>query len=83
MGLVNYIKEIFKDDDGFASMKRFITFIAAMFVFSAYIANTFFHYQITQFILDNLMYIVIGGLGFVGLEKFAPKTTPKEESING
>lgn len=59
--------------DGSVSSKRVVTFIAFLLCATGFIANLFWGYKIDQFIFNAMMYIVIAGLGFTGLEKFAPK----------
>ena len=59
--------------DGSVSSKRVITFIAFLLCATGFLANLFWGFKIDEFIFNNMMYIVIAGLGFTGLEKFAPK----------
>ena len=82
MDLKSIIKSMFADGtDGSVSSKRVVTFIAMILVTTAFIANLFFKLKIDEFIYNSMMYIVVAGLGFTGLEKFAPKpptiTPPK------
>ena len=58
---------------GDVSSKRVVTFIAFLLCAIGFLSNLFFGFKIDQFIFDAMMYIVIAGLGFTGLEKFAPK----------
>lgn len=59
--------------DGSVSSKRVVTFSAFILCALGFIVNLFFGFKIEEFIYNSMMYIVIGGLGFTGLEKFAPK----------
>ena len=59
--------------DGSVSSKRVVTFIAFLLCAIGFLSNLFFGFKIDQFIFDAMMYIVVAGLGFTGLEKFAPK----------
>ena len=59
--------------DGSVSSKRVVTFIAFLLCATGFLANLFWGFKIDEFIFNNMMYIVIAGLGFTGLEKFAPK----------
>lgn len=59
--------------DGSVSSKRVITFLAFLLCAVGFVANMFWGFKIDEFIYNSMMYIVIGGLGFTGLEKFAPK----------
>jgi len=60
------------DDDAISS-KRVIAFIAFIVCVIAFFVDLFTDYEITQGIFDSMMWIVIAGLGFTGLEKFAGK----------
>ena len=59
--------------NGEVSSKRVVTFIAFLLCATGFLANLFWGFKIDEFIFNNMMYIVIAGLGFTGLEKFAPK----------
>lgn len=59
--------------NGEVSSKRVVTFIAFLLCAIGFLSNLFFGFKIDQFIFDAMMYIVVAGLGFTGLEKFAPK----------
>ena len=59
--------------DGSVSSKRVVTFLAFILCAVGFIANLFWGYKIDEFIYNSMMYVVIAGLGFTGLEKFAPK----------
>ena len=61
-------------EDGEAlSSKRVVAFLAFICVAVAFFVDLFSDYKITQGIYDSMMWIVVAGLGFSGLEKFAPK----------
>ncbi len=81
MDLFKHVKSMLADgDDGDAvSSKRVITFLAFLLCAVGFIADLFSNFTITPAIFDSMMYIVIGGLGFTGLEKFAPKVGKKED----
>lgn len=59
--------------DGSVSSKRVVTFLAFLLCAVGFVANMFWGFKIDEFIYNSMMYIVVGGLGFTGLEKFAPK----------
>ena len=59
--------------NGEVSSKRVVTFIAFTLCAIGFLANLFFKFKIDEFIFNAMMYIVVAGLGFTGLEKFAPK----------
>ena len=55
------------------SSKRVVAFLAFLCLMVAFFVDLFSDYKITQGIYDSMMFIVVAGLGFTGLEKFAPK----------
>lgn len=55
------------------SSKRVIAFIAFLCCVIAFFVDLFTDYNVTQGVFDSMMWIVIAGLGFTGLEKFAGK----------
>jgi hypothetical protein len=59
--------------NGSVSSKRVVTFLAFLLCAVGFVANMFWGFKIDEFIYNSMMYIVVGGLGFTGLEKFAPK----------
>lgn len=63
--------------DGSISSKRVITFIAMILCVIGFIGNMFFGYKVDEFIYDSMMFIVISGFGFTGLEKFALGSSKK------
>lgn len=63
--------------DGSISSKRVITFIAMTLCVAGFIGNMFFGYEIEEYIYDSMMFIVISGFGFTGLEKFALGSSKK------
>ena len=60
------------DDDAISS-KRVIALVAFICCVIAFFVDLFTNFEITQGIFDSMMWIVIAGLGFTGLEKFAGK----------
>ena len=74
MDILNSIKSMLADGvDGSVSSKRVVTFLAFLLCAVGFVANMFWGFKIDEFIYNSMMYIVVGGLGFTGLEKFAPK----------
>jgi hypothetical protein len=72
---------IFQDGhNGSISSKRVITFLSFLLCATGFIANLFFGYKMDEFMYNSMMWIVVSGLGFTGLEKFAPKTGTKFKS---
>ena len=73
--MLDFLKSMLADGvDGSVSSKRVITTLAFLLCAVGFIANLFWGFKIDEFIYNSMMYIVIGGLGFTGLEKFAPKS---------
>lgn len=70
--VIDYIKGVLADGKGSPSSKRVITFLFALLMAVAFIANLFYGYHVDKELLDSVMYIVIAGFGFTGIEKFAP-----------
>jgi hypothetical protein len=58
-------------DANSVSSKRVITLIAFTLCVIAFIANLFFDYTMDAFIYETMAWIVLGGFGMTGLEKFA------------
>lgn len=74
MDILGSIKSMLADSvDGSVSSKRVVTFLAFLLCAVGFVANMFWGFKIDEFIYNSMMYIVVGGLGFTGLEKFAPK----------
>ena len=61
------------EDANCLSSKRVVAFLAFICLVIAFFVDLFTNYKITQAIYDSMMFIVVAGLGFTGLEKFAPK----------
>jgi len=79
--ILNYVHRVLADPNGNPSSKRLITLICTMLMITGFVANLFWRFTIDEFIFNAVMYIVIGGMGITGVEKFAPKAptdTPSE-----
>jgi hypothetical protein len=70
---VEYLRAVLNDHNGTPSSKRMISTIFALLIGGAFVANLGWGLSIDDNILDAAMLIVIAGLGFTGVEKFAPK----------
>ena len=71
--VISYLKSMLADANGEASTKRVVTLIFAILIGVGYWANLFYGLQISDNILDAVMFIVVAGFGFTGVEKFAPR----------
>ncbi len=73
MSFRQFLKSMLSDslDSNVISSKRVMTLIAMILCVIGFIGNMFFGYKIDQYIYDSMMFIVISGFGFTGLEKFA------------
>lgn len=77
-GLIEYLKGMMADHAGSPSTKRVVTVLFAILIMVAFVANLFWGYHVDDKLVDSVMYIVIAGFGFTGVEKFAPKTPDPE-----
>lgn len=82
--LVKALKSMLSDshDENAISSKRVIAFLAFIFCSIGFFVELFSDLTITQGIYDSMMWIVIAGLGFTGLEKFAGKFTVTTNNDN-
>ena len=72
--MLEAIKSMLADSvNGSVSSKRVVTFLAFSLCAVGFLTNLLGGYKIDEFIYNSMMYIVVAGLGFTGLEKFAPK----------
>jgi hypothetical protein len=55
------------------SSKRLITFLAFLLLATGFIAELFFQKTVSPPMLEAIMYVVLGGLGFTASEKFSRK----------
>jgi hypothetical protein len=67
-------------DHDILSSKRVVAFLAFICCVVAFFVDLFTDYNVTQGVFDSMMWIVIAGLGFTGLEKFAGKWTTTSKS---
>jgi hypothetical protein len=65
---------VLADPNGNPSSKRLVTLICTILMTIGFIANLFWEFKIDEFIFNSVMYIIIGGMGITGVEKFAPKS---------
>lgn len=79
--IVDYLKGIVADGNGVPSSKRVISIVFAILIGVGYCANLFYGYKVDDNLLDAVMMIVIAGLGFTGVEKFAPRSTPPQDPL--
>lgn len=74
MDILGQLKGLVSDGaDGSLSSKRVVTIICTILMIVGFLGNMFFGYKIDEHIYNAIMFVVITGLGFTGLEKFAPK----------
>lgn len=74
MNIVENLKSMLSDGvNGSVSSKRVITFLSFLLCSMGFVANLYWGLKIDPFIYNSMMYIVVAGLGFTGMEKFAPK----------
>lgn len=86
MGFMHNLKTMLADSDDISALssKRVIALLAFICCMIGFFVDLFTDYQITQALFDSMMWIVISGLGFTGLEKFAGKfqVTSKPDNQN-
>lgn len=70
--LKKFFAQVFQDSSGNYSSKRTVTFVATLLVVVGFISNLFWNLTVEQFMFEGLMYIVIAGLGFSGVERITP-----------
>ena len=81
MGKVKaYILSLLADHNGLPSSKRLIIFLCTILITVGYLANLFGGYTVDEFMFNAIMYVVIGGMGITGVEKFAPKSPTNDEN---
>lgn len=77
--VLDYIKDVLADSAGSPSTKRVISVLFALLIAAAFVANLGWQLTVADNLLDAAMMIVIAGLGFTGVEKFAPKAPEPTE----
>ena len=75
MDILGQIKGMMSEGDGKLSNKRVITLLSTVMLVVAFVANVFMAKHIDDNILNAIMFVIIGGMGITGMEKFAPKIT--------
>lgn len=78
--VLDFTKEVLSDPNGGVSSKRVISVVFAILIGAAFVANLGWGLTVADNILDAVMMVVIAGLGFTGVEKFAPRKTQEQES---
>lgn len=78
------LSSMISDVDGSVSSKRVVTFLCVGAMLVTWAANLFWGFQITEFIFEGLMYIIIVGLGVATAEKFTRKggSTPTDVNVS-
>ena len=71
------IKMLSGEGENNPSSKRTITFLAFLLLAVGFIAEMFFEKKVNPTLYENIMYIVVGGLGFTASEKFVKKDISK------
>jgi hypothetical protein len=70
---MSFLRDMLTDIHGNISSKRVITFLAFLLCSVAFISNIFWKYEVDNKLFENMMYIVVAGLGFTASEKFSVK----------
>lgn len=77
--IINYVKGVLADSSGAPSTKRVISIVFAVLIGVAFVANLGWGLSVDDNLLDAVMMVVIAGLGFTGVEKFAPRKSQEPE----
>jgi hypothetical protein len=75
MDILGQLKGMLAEGDGKLSNKRVITLLSTVMLVVAFVANVFMAKHVDDNILNAIMFVIIGGMGITGMEKFAPKIT--------
>ena len=75
MDILGKLKGMLAEGDGKLSNKRVITLLSTIMLVVAFVANVFMNKHVDDNILNAIMFVIIGGMGITGMEKFAPKIT--------
>ena len=67
----NKIKECVKGGDNKISSKRVVSILSFVLIAIAFVSNLFWNIKIDEHIYDGMLWVTIGGLGFVATEKFS------------
>ena len=70
---MSFLRNMLTDIHGSVSSKRVITFLAFILCSIAFISNIFWKLDVDSKLFEDMMYIVIAGLGFTASEKFSSK----------
>jgi hypothetical protein len=73
--MLSQIKGMLAEGDGKLSNKRVITLLSTIMLIVAFVSNVFMNKHVDDNILNAIMFVIIGGMGITGMEKFAPKIT--------
>jgi len=76
------LSSMISDVDGSVSSKRVVTFLCVAAMLVTWGANLFWGFQITEFIFEGLMYIIIVGLGVATAEKFSRKGSSAPTNVD-
>jgi hypothetical protein len=72
--MINFlIRTLSGEGDQNPSSKRLITFMAFLLLATGFVAELFFEKTVSPQMLEAVMYVVLGGLGFTASEKFGAK----------
>ena len=79
LSFLDFVKGILCAPGGEPSSKRVISVFAALLLGVGFISNLYWDYDVDQFILESVMYVLVASMGISGVEKFIPRRdTPKE-----
>lgn len=73
--ILSYLNGMLSEGEGKLSNKRVITLLSTIMLVVAFVTNVFMGKHVDDNILNAIMFVIIGGMGITGMEKFAPKIT--------
>jgi hypothetical protein len=77
--MIEYFKEMMRDQDGQFSSKRFVTVGAFLLLSVAFLVDVFMEIDIPEYVWDDMMYVVAAGIGFTASERFTKIVERKKE----
>ena len=73
-GFFTNLKSVFSDShNNTISSKRVVVFLCVIMMIVGFVANVGYGIEVSEHIYTSIMYVVLVGVGLIGIEKFAPK----------
>jgi hypothetical protein len=78
---MRFLKELFQEGDGKYSHKRMIVILSFVVMLAAFISNTYWGIVLSEFLIDNFMYIIIGGMGITTAASVSNNMLGRERKV--